>query len=101
MFGAGKRTAISDRKAIVYILTGYNTTFEQDVYRVRAVQNLGYMPDVRIYNKPSAPKILKDLQRWCNNRFLYQACDFWEYTARNQTMKETYIKEFERLGEQK
>lgn len=89
-------TAVAVNKAVVYILTGYNTTFEQDLYRVRAVQSLGYMPDVRIYNKPSAPKILKDLQRWCNNRFLYNSCDFWEYTARGKTMKETYETDFER-----
>lgn len=64
------------------------------MYRVRVVQSLGYSPDIRIYNKPSAPKILKDLQRWCNNRFLYRSCDFWDYAARGKTMRETYVKEY-------
>ena len=86
---------VTSRNAIVYILTGFNTTFAEDMYRVRVVQSLGYSPDIRIYNKPSAPKILKDLQRWSNNRILYRSCDFWDYTARGKTMRETYAKEYE------
>lgn len=84
-----------DYKAIVYILTNYDTTIEQDLYRVNAVRELGYLPDVRIYRKPHAPQILKDLQRWCNNRLIFRSCEFKDYVPRRdgKTIKEIYFKE--------
>lgn len=78
------------RNQIVYILTNYNTSFEEDLYRVRKVAELGFNPDVRVYRKQTAPQITKDLQRWANNRFIYQSCDFWDYEARGKSMRETY-----------
>lgn len=86
-------SGITDNKAVVYMLTNYNTTIEEDLYRVRMIKDCGYLPDVRIYRKPTAPKILKDLQRWCNNRFLYRSCDFMDYIPRvdGKTIKELYF----------
>lgn len=86
-------SGMSDNKLVVYILTNFNTTIEQDLYRVNLVRDLGYLPDVRIYRKPTAPKILKDLQRWCDNRFLYRSCDFMNYVPRadGKTIKELYF----------
>lgn len=84
----------------VYCLVNYDTTFEEDYYRIKKIQEVGLIPDVRIYRKTSLPKrhILKDLQRWSNNRFVYQSCpDFWEYAPRvEDKMKEIYTKEYER-----
>lgn len=65
-------TGINERKTGIYILTNYNTTHDEDLYRVYAVRDLGYLPYVMIYNKPYAPQITKDLQRWCNNRIIYR-----------------------------
>lgn len=74
-------TGVDERKTGVYILTNYDTTHDEDLYRVYAVRDLGYMPYIMIYNKPSAPQITKDLQRWCNSRFIYRASgkDFSKY----------------------
>ena len=74
-------TGVDERKTGVYILTNYDTTHDEDLYRVYAVRDLGYMPYIMIYNKPSAPQITKDLQRWCNNRVIYKASnrDFGRY----------------------
>lgn len=74
-------TAVDERKTGVYILTNFNTTHEEDIYRVYAVRDLGYMPYVMVYNKPSAPQVTRDLQRWCNNRFIYNGTgkDFNNY----------------------
>lgn len=66
-------------RSVVYILTNFNTTLEEDLYRVRAVIGLGYMPDIRIYRKTTAPAILRHLQRWSNNRMLFKSCDFMDY----------------------
>lgn len=83
----------SDRNAIVYILTNFDTTIEEDLYRVNMVQEAGFLPDIRIYRKHAAPQILKDLQRWSNNRFLYRSCKFMDYVPRRdgKTIKELYF----------
>ena len=77
-----KKLFVNENKMIVYILTNYDTTFDQDIYRIKTVRELGYLPDVRIYRKNSLPKnhILRHLQRWCNNRFVFKSCDFMDYT---------------------
>lgn len=79
-------------QCFVYVLTNYNTTFEQDWYRVKKIQEIGLDPDIRIYRKNTAPRITRDLQRWCNNRFLYRSCDFYDYVPRSdgKTIRELY-----------
>ena len=82
-----------DSKQIVYILTNFNTTIEQDLYRVQAVRKLGFLPDIRIYRKNTAPQIIRDLQRWCNNRILFRTCEFMDYVPRKdgKTIREIYF----------
>lgn len=86
---------ISDRNAIVYMLTNYDTTIEQDLYRINKIREIGFSPDVRIYRKEALTKhhILKDLQRWCNNRFLYRSCEFMDYVPRadGRTIRQIYF----------
>lgn len=83
----------ADSDSVVYILTNFDTSIEEDLYRINAVRELGYLPDVRIYRKPSAPQIVKDLQRWCNNRILFRSCEFMDYIPRidGRTIKEIYF----------
>lgn len=81
-------------KLIVYMLTNYDTTIEEDLYRVTKIEESGFIPDVRIYRKPTAPQILKDLQRWCNNRIIHGSCDFMDYIPRKRdgrTIKQIYF----------
>ena len=85
----------NERNAIVYVLTNFNTTFDEDYYRVNKIRELGLTPDVRIYRKYTAPKITRDLQRWCNNRFVYRSTpDFMDYVPRKdgKTIRELYFK---------
>lgn len=86
---------LSVEKSIVYMLTNYDTTIDEDLYRLYKIRECGYLPDVRIYRKPSAPQVLKDLQRWCNNRFLYKSCDFMDYVPRadGKTIRQLYFEE--------
>lgn len=66
----------------VYCLTNFNSTLEQDLYRIYALRDLGYDPYVMIYNKPSAPKEIRKLQRWCNNKFIFKSAKrFEDYMA--------------------
>lgn len=90
---------INNRKTIVYMLTNFDTTIKEDIYRLKRIQELGYIPDVRIYRKNSLPKhhILKDFQRWCNNRLIYRSCSFFDYVPRSdgKSIRELYAKELE------
>lgn len=63
---------------MVYCLTNYNSTMEENLYRIYTLRDLGYDPYVMIYNKPSAPKEVRDLQRWCNNKFIFKSCRRFE-----------------------
>lgn len=85
-------SGISDNKAIVYMLTNYNTTIEEDLYRLNLIRECGYAPDVRIYRKHTAPQILRDLQRWSNNKRIYRSCEFMDFIPRadGRTVKDIY-----------
>lgn len=64
----------------VYVLTNYNSTMEQNLYRIYTLRDLGYDPYVMIYDKPHAPKEVNDLQRWVNNKFIFKSCkNFQDY----------------------
>ena len=86
---AKKGLGLTDNNAIVYMLTNFDTTIKDDLYRVKAIKSLGYLPDVRIYRKNALPKrhILRDLQRWCNNRPIYRSCSFFDYVPRSDGRK--------------
>lgn len=88
-----QKCTVRSREAIVYMLTNYDTTIKDDLYRVNAIRDLGFQPDVRIYRKSTAPHILRDLQRWCNNRFIFHSCDFMDYVPRKdgKTIRELYF----------
>ena len=59
----------------VYVLTNFGSTMEENLYRIYTLRDLGYDPYVMIYDKPNAPKEIRDLQRWCNNRFVFRSCE--------------------------
>lgn len=64
----------------VYILTNYNSTMEENLYRIYTLRDLGFDPYVMVYDKPNAPRGIKRLQRWCNNRAVFKSCrKFEEY----------------------
>jgi len=62
----------------VYVLTNYDTTHDEDLYRVETLRTMGYEPYVMIYNKQSAPKVTRDLQRWTNNKKIWRECERFE-----------------------
>lgn len=69
----------------VYVLTNFDTTHEQDLFRVNTLRHLGYDPYVMIFEKGTAPQITKDLARWCNNRILFKSCEFKDYKTGRKT----------------
>lgn len=63
---------------MVYCLTNFNSTMEENLYRIYTLRDMGYDPYVMIYNKPNAPKEIRQLQRWVNNKFIFKSCKRFE-----------------------
>jgi len=63
---------------MVYCLTNFNSTMEENLYRIYTLRDMGYDPYVMIYNKPDAPQEVRDLQRWCNNKVIFKSCKRFE-----------------------
>lgn len=71
--GAG----IPTRIIMFYVLVGFDTTLEEDLYRVQVLKDLGVTPFVMIFNQSQAP-ILRHLARWVNRRY-YQFIPWEKY----------------------
>lgn len=68
------------RNCTVYVLTNYDSTLEQDLYRIYQLRDMGYTPYVMIYDKYQAPQAIRHLQRWCNNKLIFRSQpDFKKY----------------------
>ena len=66
------------RFGTVYCLTNFGSTMEQNLYRIYTLRDMGYEPYVMVYDKPNAPREIKKLQRWCNNKFIFRTCERFE-----------------------
>lgn len=68
------------RKMTVYVLVNFNTTLEQDLERIYILRDLGYWPYVMVYEKDKLRKghVLRKLQRWVNNRFIFEVTEKFE-----------------------
>ena len=62
-----------------FCLVGFNTTFEEDMYRVKKLESLGVRPYIMRYNERRDDIRLNHFARWVNS-FIYKAVpDFDEY----------------------
>jgi hypothetical protein len=60
-----------------FMLVGFNTSFDEDMYRFRILNELKVDPFVMIYNQ--IPDVrLKHFARWENSR-IYKKCSFEDY----------------------
>ena len=78
----------SDRRRRVYVLTNFGSTHEQDLYRVDTLRGLGYDPYVMVYERPTAPKITRQLQRWVNNKRIFHTVDRFDDYIHSNVKKE-------------
>ena len=73
------------RRKRVYVLTNYNSTHEQDLYRVDTLRRMGYDPYVMVYERPTAPPVTRHLQRWVNNKRIFRTVErFADYEPRKE-----------------
>ena len=69
---------VSAWRHLCFTLVGFNTTFEEDMYRVRRLVEMKITPYVMVYNQNSDLRLFH-FKRWVNGRF-HKACSFEEYT---------------------
>ena len=71
--GAG----ITPNQMAFYVLIGFDTTPEQDMYRVKYLRNFGCDPYVMPYDKKDLYQ--RHFARWVNHKAMFKTCSFFEY----------------------
>lgn len=88
---------IKPYKLVCYVLVGFNSSIEQDLYRLNRLKELNIMPFVQPYrdfeNKRLPTQYEKDIAHWANKRWIFNSCDFADFKPRkNFICKEYYNK---------
>lgn len=78
MFAKVWKLSPKSKSVVVYVLVNYWSSHEEDLERIYWLREHAYMPYVMIYNKASAPRETRLLQRWCNNKILFGAVKRFE-----------------------
>jgi hypothetical protein len=69
---------VKSSKQLCMMLTGYNTSFEEDIYRFSELLNRNVDPYVMTYNKVYSDERHHHFARWVNGR-IYKVCKFEDY----------------------
>ena len=77
---------IKPRNLSCYVLVGFNSTVEQDMYRLNRLKELGISPFVQPYrdfNNNRKPTLYeKDIAQWANKHQIFKTCDFADFSPR-------------------
>lgn len=86
---------IKPYKITCYVLVGFNSTIDQDIFRLNTLKSLGIMPFVQPYrdfeNKRKPTPYELDLARWANRMWLFKSMDFEDYSPRKGFLCKEYI----------
>lgn len=79
-----------------YILVGYNSTPEQDLYRLYRLRELNILPHVQPYrdydNQRQPTQYEKDLAHWVNRPVYFKSCRFEDFSPRRSFKCSQYLK---------
>ena len=78
MFADVTKNKPHNHNGTVYVLTNFNTSFDEDLSRIYHLRELNYWPFVMVYNRDNCDNEYRRLQRWVNNRAVFMACDTFE-----------------------
>jgi len=70
------KAGIKPYRIMVFVLCGFNTTFEEDLYRFNELLSLGVDPFIMIYG--NLDRRIKEFSRWVNKR-LYKFCELEDF----------------------
>lgn len=79
---------ISPKRIMVYMLCGYNSTWEDDWYRFTELDALGVLPFVMLYE--GADKRLRHFARWVN-RGIYRWVDWEDYAPNKSWLRQMVL----------
>lgn len=86
---------IKPYKITCYVLIGFNSTIDQDLFRLRTLKRLGILPFVQPYrdfeNNRTPSQYERDLGRWANRAWLFKSMDFADYEPRKGFKCREYI----------
>ena len=85
-----KLTGYKRNKISVYILTNFETSIAEDIYRINFIKALNFQPYIMIYNKHKlkSQSIYYKLQQWINNPAVCWKYDTFEKFKLNYRNKE-------------
>jgi hypothetical protein len=66
-----------DHYDIVYQAKVFDETYSPDIEWIPMADKI-FMGGTGYYRKPNAPREIKDLQRWVNNKFIFRSCERFE-----------------------
>ena len=80
------------KSIIVYVLTNYDTTKEEDLYRISKLKELGVIPYVMVYNRHLLPTggFYKRLQSWVNGKWMFWRLDSFKEFLKFRDYKSGY-----------
>lgn len=87
---------IKPYKIMCYILVGFNSTIEQDMYRIERCRELGITPYVMPYrdlsNKTKPSQYVKDLAHYVNKPMIFKSFSFKDFSPRIGFRCDAYFK---------
>lgn len=80
------RAGIKNYKLMCYVLVNFNSTLDEDLYRINKLIAIGIDPFVMIYNRHLLPKgsIYQKLGKWCNRPQIRGSCSFKTYIQKGE-----------------
>lgn len=83
-------------KLMCYVLIGFNSTIEQDMYRIERLRELGIKPYVMPYrdfeNNRTPSQYEKDLAQYVNKPMIFKTCTFADFSPRKGFKCSEYLK---------
>jgi len=78
------KAGIRPRNITVYVLIGFDTTFEEDLYRIQRLRDIkdergSIKAYVMNYNNSLKSRKYKDFMRWVNRPWIFKSCTWEEY----------------------
>lgn len=78
---------LNHRKVACYILTNFDTTLEQDLYRIQLCRELDISPYPMVYDKEHCENVYKKLQQWCRPMVFWKTKTFEEFDRKANRKK--------------
>ena len=69
-----------------YVLVGFNTTFEEDLFRLNYLRSLNQNAYVQRYNATKDPKYIP-LARWANQRHIFNGMTWKQFIERKENKR--------------